>query len=200
MAVACLRGAAGHTMHTSEHTNDWYAVRVRARQEELVAAALTHKGYEVLLPQYTCRKRWSDRVKESRQPLFPGYLFSRFDIGARFPLLVTPGVMQIVGLGRTFVPVDAGEIAAIEQIVASGLPAEPAEYLRVGQRVRIEGGPLRGVEGILTRVNERRRLVVSVTLLQRAVLVEVDPSEVLPADEPVHVLGFHAWSPEVAAV
>lgn len=180
---------------TTNHVPPWYAVRVRARQEDLVAGALTQKGYEVLLPKYTCRKRWSDRVKQVELPLFPGYLFSRFDIHNRLPMLVTPGVMSIVGAGHTFLPVDPHEIAAIERIVGADVKAEPWEYLHIGQRVRIEAGPLRGVEGILAGVNERHRLVVSITLLQRSVAVEIDPADALPADAPAQILGFHAWQP-----
>jgi transcriptional antiterminator RfaH len=176
----------------------WYAVRVRSRHEEQVAAALTQKGYEILLPQYTCRKQWSDRVKACTLPLFPGYLFSRLDIANRGPLVITPGVMQIIGAGQTFVPVDPDEIESIRRVVASGVAAEPLDYLRVGQRVRIAAGPLRGVEGILARVNDRRRLVLSVSLRPRSVSVEIDPSQALPVDEAERVIGFGAWQPQLA--
>jgi transcription antitermination factor NusG len=178
---------------TETPTLAWYAVRVRARQESLVAEALTCKGYQVLLPQYRCRKRWSDRVKEMTLPLFPGYLFARVDLRRRLPLLVTPGVLHMVAAGETILPVDPDEIAAIERIVASGTPAEPWPYLHVGQRVRIQGGALHGVEGVLAAVDDRQRVVVSVTLLQRSVAVQIDASQAFPAGGSDCVVGFQAW-------
>jgi transcription antitermination factor NusG len=181
-------------MTTPDEPRDWYAVRVRARYEASVAGALTEKGYGVLLPQYKCRRRWSDRMKEVTLPLFPGYLFCHLDVRHRLPLLVTPGVLHMVSAGQTLLPIAPEEIAAIQTLVASSLPLQPWPYLHVGGRVRIELGPLRGVEGILIGVNQQQHLVVSVTLLQRSVAVQIDPAHAVPAGAP-HVLGYHAWQP-----
>ena len=158
----------------------WYALRVRPRFEKVVAATLLTKGYEGFLPLYRHRSKWSDRVKEVHLPLFSGYLFCRIDMNNRLPLLVTPGVIQIVGIGKTPHPVDDAEIAALQAIVLSGLQANPRSYLNVGERVRIEIGPLAGVEGILVAMKGSNRLVVSVSLLQRSVAVEIDESWVVP--------------------
>jgi transcription antitermination factor NusG len=158
----------------------WFALRIWSQKEKLVAAALASKGYEYFLPLYRCRRRWSDRVKEFELPLFPGYLFCRFDLNHRLPILITPGVMLIVGIGKIPVPVDEGELAAIQSIVNSGLKTEPWPYLQVGQRVRIERGSLIGVEGILVALKRPRRLVVSVTILQRSVAVEMDEDWAYP--------------------
>jgi transcription antitermination factor NusG len=163
----------------------WYALRIRARHEKLIASALFGKGYDVFLPLYRSRRRWSDRMKELDAPLFPGYLFCRFDVHRRLPILTTPGVIQVVGIGKKIVPVDDTEITAIQSIVTSQLSAEPWPYLCVGQRVRIEKGPLTGVEGILLAAKKGNRvLVVSVTLLQRSVAVEID-EEFVSAVDPV---------------
>jgi len=158
----------------------WYALRVRPRFEKVVAATLLTKGYEGFLPLYRHRSKWSDRIKEVHLPLFSGYLFCRIDMNNRLPLLVTPGVIQIVGIGKTPHPVDDAEIAALQAIVLSGLQANPRSYLNVGERVRIEIGPLAGVEGILVAMKGSHRLVVSVSLLQRSVAVEIDESWVVP--------------------
>jgi transcription antitermination factor NusG len=135
---------------------------------------LRGKGYEWFLPLYTFRKRWSDRVKEIESPLFPGYLFCRFNPQDRLPILKTPGVTQIVGYNRVPVPVDEHEIDAIRTLVASELPNHPCPFFEVGQKVRIDSGPLRGVEGMLMEMKGNRRLVLSITLLQRSVAVEID--------------------------
>jgi len=159
-------------------TYPWFALQVRMRHEALVTDHLSGKGYEWFLPLYKCRKRWSDRVKETELPLFPGYLFCRFNPQDRLPILKTPGVTQIVGYNRIPVAVDENEIEAIRALVTSGVPNFPCAYLDVGSRVRIESGALRGIEGILTDLKGKRRLVLSVTLLQRSVAVEIDSDAV----------------------
>lgn len=152
----------------------WYALQVRARHELLVADYLNGNGYSWFLPQFKLRKRWSDRVKQVDAPLFPGYLFCRFNSQDRLPILKTPGVIQIVGNNRQPIPVDEQEIRAIQALVSSGIPNEPWPYMELGDRVRIESGPLRGLEGLLAEVKGNHRLVLSVTLLQRSVAVEID--------------------------
>jgi len=166
----------------------WYALRVRPRYEKMVASTLLSKGYEGFLPLYRHRSRWSDRIKEVLQPLFPGYLFCRFDINRRLPVLVTPGVIQVVGIAKTPYPVDETEIAALQSIVASSLQVEPRSYLNIGARVRIELGPLSGTEGILTGKKGKRKLVLSVSLLQRSIAVEIDESWVVPVSPDIPTL------------
>jgi len=148
------------------------------RHEMSVAEHLQGKSYEWFLPLYKARRRWSDRVKEVSSPLFPGYLFCRFNPHDRLPILKTPGVTQIVGYNHVPVPVDEHEIEAIRRLIASGLPNFPCAFLQVGSKVRIETGALRGLEGMLTELKGKRRLVLSITLLQRSVAVEIDSDAV----------------------
>lgn len=164
----------------------WFAIRIRSRNEKIIASALHSKGYEVFLPLYGSRRHWSDRMKELELPLFPGYLFCRFDVQKRLPILKTPGVIDILGFSKTPVPVDETEIAAIQSIVASRLNVEPWPFLQVGQTVRVERGPLLGMDGILVALKKPYRLVVSVTLLNRSVAVEIDRDWVSPVDR-VHL-------------
>jgi transcription antitermination factor NusG len=141
----------------------------------IAAATLRGKGYEEFLPLYRSRRRWSDRFKELELPLFPGYLFCRCDVTDRLmPILTTPGVIGIVGAGKTPVPIDEEEIEAIRAILRSGLAALPWPFLTIGSRVYIERGPLAGLEGIITNADKVYRLIVSVNLLQRSVAVEID--------------------------
>jgi transcription termination/antitermination protein NusG len=158
----------------------WYAIQVRSRYEKTIAATLLSKGYEGFLPICRKKSRWSDRIKEVDQPLFPGYIFCRFDANKRLPILMTSGVLRVVGIGKTPHPVEEEEISAVLAIVASGLHVEPFPYLQIGQRVRIEQGSLSGVEGILAGIKEPARLVVSVTLLQRSIAVEINSSWIVP--------------------
>jgi transcription antitermination factor NusG len=158
----------------------WYALQVRTQHERGVADFLRGGGFDWFLPLYKCRKRWSDRVKEVEVPLFPGYLFCRFNVHDRLPILKTPGVIQIVGYNRKPVEIDEAEIGAIRTLVGSGMASQPWPYLHVGDRVQIESGPLQGMSGILTNFKGKHRLIISVTLLQRAVAVEIDGALVTP--------------------
>ncbi|MGH9717551.1 MAG: transcription termination/antitermination protein NusG [Candidatus Acidiferrales bacterium] len=152
----------------------WFALQVRTRHEVGVASFLNGKGYEPFVPLYQSRRCWSDRIKMVEAPLFPGYLFCRFDINNRLPILTTPGVIQVVGFNRTPIPIEDTEIDAIQSLVASGFPSQPWPFLQAGDRVQIDSGPLRGLEGLLVELRGSHRLVVSVSLLQRSVAVEID--------------------------
>jgi transcriptional antiterminator NusG len=162
----------------------WFALQVRARQEAGVAAQLGGQGYEQFMPFYKLRKRWSDRIKEFDAPLFPGYLFCRFDPHNRLPILKTPGVIQIVSFNSIPAAVEESEIVSIQRLVTSGIRHEPCPFLNVGDRVRINSGSLSGLEGILTDVKGSRRLVLSVSLLQRSVAVEIDSAFVTALARP----------------
>ncbi len=154
---------------------------MKPRHEKAASAALLAKGYEQFVPLENSRRRWSDRIKEVSLPLFPGYVFCRFDQAQRAPVLSTPGVRSIVGFGKNLAPVDDEEIATLRRIADAGLPVVPTAYLNVGERVVIDQGSLTGVEGILLSIKGERRLIVSVTLLQRSVAVEIDGSWVRAA-------------------
>lgn len=167
-------------MQTDNIGNSWYVLRVRSRFEKTVATHLHARGYTSFLPLYKCRRRWSDRFKEMEFALFPGYVFCQFNPLNPLPIVSIPGVVCLVGVGRTPVPVDETEMAAIQAAVKSGLPNRPWPFLQVGQRVKIEYGPLCGVEGILLCFRGHQRLVLSVSLLQRSVAVHVDEAWIKP--------------------
>jgi len=95
-------------------------------------------------------------------------------------VLITPGVISVVGTGRVPIPVEESEIESIQRMVSSGLRVEPCPYLEVGQLVRIEDGALSGIEGVLTSFKGSQRIVVSISLLRRSVALEIDRSVVLP--------------------
>jgi len=161
----------------------WYALQVWSRKESSVSSHLKSLGFECFLPTYNSHRQWSDRVKELEQPLFPGYLFSHFDFQNRRQLVMTPGVIQIVGNGKTPLPVAESEIERLQIAVASDLARQPWPYLQIGERVRVNHGSLSGVEGLLINIKGSHRVVLSVSLLQRSVAVEVDLSWVTAIDK-----------------
>lgn len=171
-------------MEAEQSSYPWYALQVRSRHEKIVAAHLGAQSQEWFLPVYRCRHRWSDRIKEIDAPFFPGYVFCRLNLSNRLPILMIPGVVMIVGSGRTPIPVDEAEIAHLQAAVKSGVPAEPWPFLEIGQRVRIERGPLCGLEGMLLDFRGHHRLVLSVTVLKRSVAVQVDQAWIRPV--PAH--------------
>jgi transcription antitermination factor NusG len=156
----------------------WYAVQVRPKSERCTSQFLHAKGYDPFLPLYPCRRRWSDRIKELHLPLIPNYLFCRVTSEAIGAIVTTPGVIRIVGAGRTPIAIDDHEISALQRIDALRLSARPWPFLREGQTVQVTDGPLAGTRGVLLRVKSAQRLVVSVSLLQRSVAVELDANSV----------------------
>ena len=155
---------------------------MKSRYEKIVATAAHNKGFEEFLPLYQSRRRWSDRQKSVDLPLFPGYIFCRLNPQYRMPLLIIPGVVHFVGIGKLPVPIEDSEIAAIQTALRSGLWMEPWDYLEAGQRVRLEDGPLAGVEGIFVGTSKQERIVVSVTLLKRSVAVAIERHWATPLD------------------
>ena len=167
---------------SSDGEIQWFALHVRSNFEWMVSTILRNKGYEEFLPTYRARRRYSDRVKEEDFPLFPGYLFCRFDQRNRMPVLSTGGVVRIVGIDNTPLPVAADELAAVWRVTHSGVIADPWPHLEAGEEVMIESGALSGLRGILVECKGSRRLVVSVRLLQRSVAVEISKESVRPVD------------------
>lgn len=164
----------------SEEQPRWFALQVRAKHEKVVAAHLSGRNVEWFLPVYKCRRPWSDRIKEIEAPLFPGYLFSRFDLRNRLSIMTIPGLVRIVGYGRLPASIEEAEVGAIHTLMTAGLRSQPWPFMAAGDKVRIANGPLRGVEGILVAFRGSHRLILSVTLLQRSVAVEIDSALVVP--------------------
>jgi transcription antitermination factor NusG len=154
----------------------WFAILARTGREKSATLLLENSGYECYLPVSKYTRKWSDRMKQIEVPLFPGYFFCRMNPHNRLPVLMTPNVMQIVGVGKTPIPVEEEEIAAIQCAGKSGLPTMPWPHMQIGHVARIEEGPLRGITGIVVKIKSGMKLVLSVSLLQRSVAVEVDRS------------------------
>jgi len=165
---------------TAADSSGWYALTVRHQHERQAERALKYQGWETLVPVYRQRTRWSDRMKEVEWPLFSGYVLCHFPLDQRIRVLDTPGVAKIVGFGGVPAAIEAREIEEIRRVVASQLPVWPWPYLKAGDRVRVESGPLRGIEGTLLKSPGSLRLVIGVELLQRSLAVEVDPDMVVP--------------------
>lgn len=158
----------------------WFAVRVKSNCERMVATQLEQRGYQRFLPTYSMRTRWSDRVKSADRILFPGYVFCSFNPNSRLPILSTPGVLHVVGVGKQPAPVPGAEMSALWTALQSGVAVGPWPYLQSGDWVVVERGALAGVEGIVTHFKGDYRLVVSIALLQRSIAAEIERDWVRP--------------------
>jgi transcription antitermination factor NusG len=119
-------------------------------------------------------------MKAIETPLFPGYIFCRFDATNPYRVLNTPGAIHVVSIGTKPVAVDEREVASIQKVCSSGKGPQPWPFLQAGRRVRVESGPLAGTEGIVLEVKSGWRIVVSLTLLQRSVSAEIEREWVRP--------------------
>ena len=158
----------------------WYAVYTSANHERSVAAQLGVRSIEHFLPTYSSVRRWKDRRVTLNLPLFPGYVFVRMAMHERALVVQVPGVARLVGFNGAPTPLPVEEIEGLKRGLVSGMRAESHPFLRAGLRVRVRTGPLEGMEGIVVRWKNGRRLVICLELIERAMAVDLDSAEVEP--------------------
>jgi transcription antitermination factor NusG len=156
----------------------WFAIWTRSRAEKVVLDQLARKEIEAFLPTMRRISRWKDRKKEIEWPLFPGYCFARFDPRHTLPVLKCVGVAQIISIDGKPAPIAADEIEAIQRLVTTQYKFDPCPLIKEGDLVEVIHGPLRGVVGRLVRKNEQAKLVLSITMINRAVEVVFDAADV----------------------
>jgi transcription antitermination factor NusG len=156
-------------------TRQWFAIRTRSRQEKLVADQLERQSIESFLPLVKRTHKWSDRKKQVELPLFSGYTFARLVLGSpdRLRVLKTQGVAGFVGVRGTGIPIPEEQIGSLRTLLANEIPMKDHPFLQIGQRVRIRGGALDGIEGILAS-QDNRNLVISVEPIHRSLSVCID--------------------------
>ena len=165
-------------------TGCWYALHTRSRHEKRVASELEQKGITSFLPLVAETRKWSDRRMKVELPLFSCYVFVNITRSpeTRVSVLRTPGVLSVVGGNQLGSPIPEREIEQIQTILERKIPFVSHPFLEVGQRVRIRGGALDGIEGVLSRFKGSESLVVSVQTIQRSISVTVEGYDVEPLD------------------
>jgi transcription antitermination factor NusG len=160
--------------------HEWYAVRARSNCETKIHWTLAEKGIENYLPSYREVHQWKDRKKVVEQPLFPGYLFVRMANcwESRLSVLCSDGVVNILGTGETIEAIPVEEIEAVRRLLTSSARCQAHPLLQEGAWVRVKRGALKNMEGLLVRVKNETRLVLSITLLSQSVSTEIDVSDV----------------------
>lgn len=162
----------------------WYVLRVHARREKWIANALRTIGNTVCLPLHGSLRQWSDRRTRIDVPVFPGYVFCQFNSATGAQIFQVPGVLSILGSGGRATPIEPEEVQALQVLERAKVSADPWPCLKAGDWVVIESGALDGLIGILQDSRKSARVVVSVSLLNRAVAVEVDRASVRPISPP----------------
>lgn len=158
----------------------WYAAYTIANHEKRVAGQLVVRDVEHFLPTYTSMRRWKDRRVTLQLPLFPGYVFVHMALRNRLQVLQIPGVARLVGFDAMPIPLDDEEVLKLQRALSTGLHAEPHPFLTMGRRVRIIAGPLAGHEGILIRRKGNLHVVLSIDLIQRSILLQIDAASLGP--------------------
>jgi transcription antitermination factor NusG len=163
-----------------ESSANWFAAYTNSHHEKRVASHFGERQIESFLPLYATLHRWKNRCEVDLDlPLFPNYVFVHIDPRDRVRVLEVPGVLSMVGFGRTLAPLSDFEIEAIRSCVGQR-KIEPHPYLVIGERVRIKAGPLTGMEGVLVRKKSNFRVVLALDVIMQCVAVEVDADDLEP--------------------
>lgn len=169
-----------HSAGAQPEILSWFAVQTRSRHEKRVSFGLKEKGIHSFLPFRREKRQWSDRQQWIELPMFSHYVFVQIPTTAewRVSVLRTSGVLRFAGMPGRGTPVPNEQIENLQAIMSQRIPVAPHEFINVGERVRIRGGALNGMEGILTAIKNDRSLVVSVDLIQKSVAIRIDGFEV----------------------
>jgi transcription antitermination factor NusG len=188
----------------SAEMTSWYAVHTRSRHEKRIASELQARGITTFLPLVTETHKWSDRKMKVEIPLFSCYLFVNITASAeaRVSILRASGVLNLLGGNHQGTAIPEGQIQNIQMILSKKVPFVSHAFLEIGQTVRVRGGPLNGIEGIITRCNGSNRLVISVNTIQRSLSISVEgyqlelvqPTKKLGAESKAKLMQERNWS------
>jgi transcription termination/antitermination protein NusG len=154
----------------------WYAIHTRSQHEKAVVSQLRGRGITTFLPTVSEVHHWSDRRKTVEVPLFSCYVFVHLQLVPETwaKVVGVNGVLRFVGIRGEGVPIPENQIESVRTVLSSKLACTNYPFLKIGQRVRVRGGSLDGLEGILVARNGNHTLVISVEPIQRSLAVRVD--------------------------
>lgn len=152
----------------------WIAAYTKARHEKVAYEKLAQKGINAYLPMIRRKRQWSDRTKWVDMPLFRSYVFVNIPLHETLYVLQTHGIHHIVKYGSEIATIPDFQIEAVRQMIEGGFEPEPTDFFAVGDEVKIVAGPLKGIEGLVTRVDTVDKLIVKIDAIQHAVAVHID--------------------------
>jgi transcription antitermination factor NusG len=173
---------SGLTQLASQDARRWYALHTKARHEKAIERRLRDQGMETFVPTTTQVHRWSDRKKKVEVPLFSCYVFIRSALSAedRTRVYQVDSVHGFVGTRGSSLPIPDEQIESIQKVLTQTAPWRSYPFLKVGQRVRVRGGAMDGVEGVFLSENGDHSLIISIDAIQRSMAVRIDGYEVEP--------------------
>ncbi len=160
-----------------DHISDtarWYALYLRSRHERVVDSRLRESGVETFLPMIEVVKRYSDRHKRGLEPLFRGYVFIRTDLKNRLHILQVHGVVRFVGIENSPSPIPNHQIDWIRRLTECPVPVKRETFIRGGERVQVNAGPFKGIEGIALRMGGHLRIAIAVDCIAQSLSIEID--------------------------
>lgn len=166
----------------TQNALQWCALYLRSRHEKKVDSVLRAKGVETFLPLIERHHIWSDRKKMVEEPLLPSYLFVRTELRCTYHILETPGVVRLVSNNHKPSAIPESQIESLRRIIRQPMDVQREKYIDVGEHVKVTAGPLMGVEGIVIRMQNMSRLIVSIGIIEQSVsvIVPTDLLEVIP--------------------
>jgi transcription antitermination factor NusG len=169
------------TPHIHSKSYYWFAIQTLSRHEKVVRNQLEMRNIETFLPTMRRLSQWTDRKKEIEVPLFAGYCFAKFSLANRLPVLQAQGVVCVIGFGGQPEAIPDEEIESLRKLISGPSDYVCCPYLGEGQLVKVIRGPLQGVKGRLVREAKPCRLVLSISLTQHAVTIEIDAASIAAA-------------------
>lgn len=164
---------------TNMTNTNWYPLYTRSRHEKFIESALIEKGIESFTPTVLLRKRWSDRIKFIEQPLFKSYCFAKFSLKDKTVIVSQPGVVNIVHFKNQYMPIQDSVIDSLKILVKNKIRIDPHPYLKIGDKVAVKEGPLKGVEGyIIEKRNRNTTLVISIEAIASSIKCVVDAVDI----------------------
>ena len=161
---------------------NWYALKTRYRHEKKVAGRLQQKGITIYLPLYTTYHTWCDRKKRVTEPLFSCYLFVKIPLKDRLPVLQTDGVINLVSFNNIPAPIPESQIDSIRCVLSKLTLVHKTDYYGVGEHVEVIQGPLKGIIGVLQKIKNQSRLVISIDVICQAISIDIDINSIKPID------------------
>jgi transcription antitermination factor NusG len=179
----CLQPTSMVPRVEQDSENRWYAVHTRARHEKAIAARLQEQGFAIFLPTVVEVHRWSDRRKKVEVPLFSCYVFAKLNPTNpehRFHLYRLNAVFGVVGVRGDWTAIPEEQITAVRVLLEEEVPWAVHPFLKIGQRIRVRGGSMDGIEGVLLSRNGDRTLIISIDAIQRSLAVRVEGYDIEP--------------------
>lgn len=154
----------------------WLVCYTAPRAEKKANERLESWGIKTFLPLQKVLKQWSDRKKWVYEPLFRSYLFVHITNDQYMTVLQTPGIVRIVHyLGKPAI-VREEQIEYVKRLLKNEVPLETStKQFKRGDFIRITGGPLTGLEGILQDIQGQKKLIIGLKGIEQSVIATLSP-------------------------